>query len=1149
MTDHFTDTHLLKNAGSLLDHANNEGELSALMVSHFRQAPTLRKAARELLVFSLTPITRFPNPDALFIHRHHAGGFDPAPLSLTDALLNALAGNSAHLDDPKAMLSMRKDSSHVEYAFLDVDIGTFRSMLPGLVTTLPGFLKFSLEEFWTIDKPTFTRIPEEEAVIGTRQKVFATLQSWVFSHAIHLAVGRRQLETRDKERLLNVVDQMDCKGRYALSLRTAQGKVLPLLGTYVATARDVDVMPLVGDAAGAGVYLLSPAGGVEKFPTLNALEAALKKRLAQEPSRDLLTGYLSLEHQLLIANEPAASLKLEYSLLKETPGARFIASLREKQLSDVDHLFAHAPLSGGEPEPLLQMFDDATRLDDLEQALNARYIDLLEFMQERRLPEWLRHAAPADRQRYETLAAAQSRCEAQMQAQLVGIESPEIFARQEIAAYLMKRLGYTFDPARVMVNLPDEMAFADAPLKAVYRHTLLAFALDGMPDLKLTLPPTLEIDAAYSHTGLDFDFLYELVRDLDLSQRYGREVERRYREPTVLNAISASRASTLALSAWAAKLQGHLSDRGLALIERAQSNPGGFHSINVGALLLKGGNRRLEDVVVIREVKGEDEFYVLYAPGHPNGRDLFDFDTWRKLSLEVGSWTGSARGAQYLLDQTVVNSDQHVVPYIESIRLKPSQWSVDSVQFLPVSGPSLSEVLLSLNHYKVERMLARHQSVSSSRMQHVTEHHRKASVTLKHRIAALTDAYDRFGITPWRVAARQECERLINQRLKALGMPGRIDPDTVFFDMDGKAGESEPDFGRYTSLTCLTDLFMVGYSEVEYTFAPDAAAYSSIGQDVSALSAVFVDEMIRGSNYADEYIKQLRRHTSKLADSAPARVRALYARKTHYELRLAAVVEYVAGRLTADQYNWVVLMAAGLDSSIVGNNVQVPGTLHLLIMEHKRLDGLYVLIPDKANAHLETLVYTPGAPDGYSFRQEDDIVRSVPRPGMSRYYYDRANYRAQRTIGTLMQKLEVSPVVAGKPYQVTHSAPIARLESLHGMAVQHLIVDIDAQTESVNERRLLNTYTFIRKYGKYVAGLNPISKVVWTAIHATVDLFRGIYAYQEGDRARARGFFINAAFGAFKTARQVRKIRKAEKLKRLGKAAERSNPVAIPRFG
>lgn len=1146
MSDHFFKNHPRQNAGSLLDHANNEGELSALMVAHFRQAPTLRKAARHILVDALKRITAFPNPDALFIHRHHTGGFDPAPLSLTDALLYALTGNSVHLDDQQAVLSTRKDSAHVAYVLPSMEIGTLRAMLPSLIARLPGFFKFSLNEFWTVDEPTFTPVSGEEAVTGTRKEVFATLQSWVFCHSIHLAVGRRELGAQDEERLLNIVDKPDCKGRYALSLRTAQGKVLPMIGVYVATARSVDVMPLVADPTDAAVYLFSPAGGVEKFPTLNAMEAVFKERLAQESSRDILLGCLSLEHQMVMADQPTAALQLEYSPLKETPTIRFIDGVREKQLDDFNYLLVQAPLSGGEPAALLQMFDDATRLDDLELALNVRYLHLLEFMQERRLPEWLRFAAPADRQRYDTLAAAQARCETQMQAQMAGIESPEIFARQEIEAYLMNLLGYTLDPAKVMVNLPDEMSFADAPLKAVYRDTLLAFALDGMPNVELSLAPSIEVDPAYSHRRLNFDFVRRLVKDLDLKRRYGREVERRYREHDTLNAMSASRASNIALSAWAAKLQGHLSDRGLALIEQAQSNLGGSRALKVGALYLKGGNRRLEDVVVIREITGDDEFCVMYAPGQPNGREIFDFDTWRKLSLEVGSWTGNARGAQYLLDQTVVNADQHVVPYIEGIRLKPSQWSTDSVQFVAVNGASLADALLALNHYKIEQMLARNQIVSSTRMQHITEQHRMAQVLLRHRIASLNAAYDAFGITPWREAARQECQRLIDERLKASGVPGRIDPDTVFFDVEGNAGEGELDFGRYTTLKCLTDLFMVGYSEEEYTFDPDAAVYSSTGQDVSALTGVFVDEMIRGSNYADEYIKQLRQHTWGLTNSPPARVRALFARKIHYELRRDALIEYAAGRLNADQYHWVVQMVASLDSSVVGNNTQTPGTLHLLIMEYKTFASIYVFKPDEANARLGTLVYTPGAPDGYLFRQEGDVVRSVPRPGMSRYYYDQTYYGAQRIIGTLMQKLEVSPVVDGKPYKVSHSAKVT-LEGLHGIAVQHLIVDIDAQTESVNERRLLNTYTFVRKYGGQLADLNPMTKLVWTALHASVDLFRGIHAYQDGDRARARGYFIEAAFGAFKTAKQVRKIRKAEKLKRLGKASKQSS-AGRPRF-
>jgi hypothetical protein len=206
---------------------------------------------------------------------------------------------------------------------------------------------------------------------------------------------------------------------------------------------------------------------------------------------------------------------------------------------------------------------------------------------------------------------------------------------------------------------------------------------------------------------------------------------------------------------------------------------------------------------------------------------------------------------------------------------------------------------------------------------------------------------------------------------------------------------------------------------------------------------------------------------------------------------------------------------------------------------------IFVFKPDKAHAHLPTRVYTPGAPDGQLFRTPSDIVPSVQRPGMSRYYYDRVYYGAQRIIGTLMQKLEVSPIVDGKPYEVAYSQRIFGFEALHDANIRHLILDIDAQTESVNERRLLNTYKFVRRYGDYLAGLHPITKLVWTAIHASVDLFRGIYAYQDGDRARARGYLLKAALGAFKTAKQLRAIRKADKLKRLAKA--QNNGAALAR--
>ncbi|MGE6387887.1 dermonecrotic toxin domain-containing protein [Pseudomonas sp. NPDC078416] len=1146
MTDHIFNNDIHTKPGSLLDHASNEAELSALIVSQLRQVPTVRDAARQMLAEQLRQLRPFPNPDALFIHREDAGGADPAPLCLTDVLLHAFMGDRVYLDDPQAVLSTRKDSSHVAYTLPGFGADAFRTMCEDLIAQLPGYLKFSLNAYWEVDEPTFKSIPGESAVSGTREEIFGTLQSWIYGHAIRLAVGRGELDAQDETRLSRVVGDTEAKGCYGLSLRTSQGTLLPLAGVYAATADDVDAMPLTDDGSHAGVYLFTPAAGVEKFATVSAMSAALMHRLEQDATRYLLAGCLSLEDQTSLDSTPAGALQVEYSLLKEKPASHWMTRLREKQLSDLDHLLAHAPSMEAEcdAEARLQMFDDAIRLDDLEEALNVRYLDLLAFIQERRLPDGIRFAAPEDRHRYDTLVAEQTRCEGLMQAQMAGIESPEIFARNEIAAYLMKHLGFTVDPAKVTINLPDEMPFASGPLNAVYTHTLLGFALDGLPELDLQLRPSVEVDAVYSHQRLDFDFISRLLKDLDLKQRFEHELERRYREQTTRDAMAALRASTIALSAWAAKLQGHLSDRGLALIERAQSNLGSTRALSVGGLYLKGGDRRLEDVVVIREGDGDDAFYVLYAPGHPSGRDMFDFDSWRKLSFEIGGWTASARGAQYLLDQTVVNADQHVVPYIESLRLKPSAWNVDSVLFVNVEASSFTEAVSSLSHYKIEQMLTRNRIVSSTRAPYITRQDRMAAVVLGHRISALQKAYDSFGVIPWRAAARQECERLIDKHLKDSGVPGSIDPDTVFFDLDGSSVNGEPDFGRYTTLRCLTDLFMVGYSEEDYAFGPDAAVYSSIGQDVSALSGAFVDEMIRGSDYADEYISELRRHTQGLTNSPPPRLRGLFARKTHYELRRDALTEYIAGRLTPDQYMWIVRMAASLDSSIVGNTAQTPGTLHLLMMEHKTFDGLYVFRPDKDSARLGAWVYTPGAPDGHLFRQEEDVVRSVARPGMSRYYYDRVPYRAQRIIGTLMQKLEMSPVVDGELYAVGYSTPIRSLEGLHGIAVQHLIVDIDAQTESVAERRLLNTYTFIRKYGGYLADLNPMTKLVWTALHASVDLYRGVQAYQDGDRARARGYFAKAAFGAFKAGRQARSIRKAEKLKQLEKAKNSAGSLA-----
>ena len=1126
-----------------INNAKTEGELSAVLVDQLRRAPTLNTATRAMLADALRNVMQFPNPDAIFIHGSTFDQTAHEPLSLTQMTFRAVTGDTSYMDDVDAVVSSRPDSALVEHHIPGCSMQNVRDMLSKVLPKIAGFLKFLLDEFWEHDEPTFDAIPGEGSVTGTRVDIFRAVLKRLFSHSIAFAAYSRVLNTQDEQRLHDAVDSHSADGIFSLSLQTGDGSSLPLAGTFVVSAQGQRALSSSGNDAGAEpVFLYTPAWGVERFDTLTSMDAALAQRLGQEDSRELLLGYMHLEHQVFTTQTADESLRPHYRPLDIAPADYLIEGMRQKQLDDIDYLLSQRASKDQDPRQLSEMFDDASHLDDLTDALGTRYQSILAFVQKRSEPDWLKFAEPSDRQRYDQLQSEQTRLQAVVQQRLVGVESDELYARDRIAKYMTHHLGYTLDPALVMVNMPDPIQVASATVQASYRHSLLHVAMEGMPSVDLTNGPGVDVDPAYASTRLDFDFVARLVLKLDLKLQYGREVETRYRHPEMVQAMSALRTSEIALSAWSAKLQGHVSERGLNLIDRIQGQASDA-ALSVGALYLTGSKRKLEDAIVLRELSDQGEYYVMFVPGLPGDREVFSFDSWRKLSFEVGGWTGDAQRAQYLLDQTVMDGNQPVVPYLESIRQKPSDWSVESVQFVRVEGAVFSNAVTRCVEYKIEQVLDRNDFVSAIRMQHVTPAHRAAKVGLDYRIAALKHAYSAHQITPWREAARKECERLIAHHLKTSGVAGRIDPDTVYCDLDGQTVNGEPDFGRYSTLKSLTQLFMAGYSQEEYLFHPQAELYSTIGQDLSGLSALFIDQMIRGSNFADEYVGQLRKHTAGLTNTPPREARALYSRIKNHEMRRDALIEFQKGRVTEPQYNWLVMMCAGLDGSASMAKPFIPGTFHQLSLERKIIGDIGIFKPDGHNAHLAALAYTPDAPDGWLFRREADIVTSVSRPGMTQYYYDRATYKSQRIIGTLLSKLELSPIVNGKPYRIGYSDPIKDLQNLHASNVHHLIIDIDSQTESVNERRLLNTYNFVRDYGGYVVKLHPVSAAVWHAFHATVDLFRGIYAHQDGDRAKARDFYISAAKEAFKTFKLVRKIRKKEKLKRLQQVQAR-NPAS-----
>jgi hypothetical protein len=136
---------------------------------------------------------------------------------------------------------------------------------------------------------------------------------------------------------------------------------------------------------------------------------------------------------------------------------------------------------------------------------------------------------------------------------------------------------------------------------------------------------------------------------------------------------------------------------------------------------------------------------------------------------------------------------------------------------------------------------------------------------------------------------------------------------------------------------------------------------------------------------------------------------------------------------------------------------------------------------------------------------------------MAEYYFQRAAFRDQRVIGSLLashqqpnsdDRLEASIRIVPE-YRVTHFG-----DFYDGM-IQRIIDDVDEQSESVTETAARYLYTIIKWVGTIALMPFPGASLAWGILHSSIDLARGVLAYRDGDRATASVFFLSAWLGAF----------------------------------
>jgi hypothetical protein len=1125
------------------------GEISAYLVGQWRETPSFPALVRHSLATELfLQEVAIPNPELLFINGKAEEGLPAWSLTLLEALFHAFVhGVDAIRVQDAAVYYVRDSVHHGDQTTMSMD--EVSTLFEKLIARLPSVYTMEVDKFWTAIPVTLPSPDKEGQLSGTREHVVKALFKQLLDYEIERAVINDELTVAEKEQLNSALGSAGDEGIHTLSLSAQHNTSAPLASMFV-----VSSSPMTDEVTehAAPIFLYSPLTGIERFASRVDLEHALLSRLSHEDDSSDLSLILSQEERewFGIGSASPASLQVHYSPLHVAVPQFFVDSLRSRQHKDSEHAVRAARAMPIGLDAFMEDLDTGRRLDDFDQLFNSRYVRMTNAGRWGRSPHWLRYADPADQQTYQSLEVAAQASSELSDKMLVGLESLERFARDRIDDYLFSNLLYTFDPASVIIEIPDTLKTTGDPLALTYRHSLLEFAINGLPVTPDYQRATMTIPRGYECRALTAEFVKRLVESLDVRHNYGLAVEARYRQQDVRQAFAQHVEEALGLSIHAARLQGHLSARAVALIEHMRAAPTPESGLQIGSLNWKFLNRRLQDVIVFQDerVQGE-EFYVMYAPGVPGGRDMFQFESWRQLSIEVAGWTATDQGMLYLVDQTTNQPDPSLDHSNYDRHFLRTHWDQYGVAFTSLSS-AWGDGLRAWVHYKTERVLSRNDFVKQAHAQPGEDARARVAIVLaNYRIEQLNQRYEASaGILSYRQAARLECTQRLSRHLRSLGMPGEIDPDSVLFDLSGGERAADPDLSRFTPYRSLTDLFMAGYSSEEYEFHLDAQMYSSIDQDLGHLSLEFVDQMIRTANFGDQFIRELEeKHTRRDAEYRYWSV--LFARRTQLEMIRAALIEYDRGNLTLEQYKWVqglIIKADKSDPDSARFSVPRDSSIQPVYMERCPIQGVYYFARE-GGGDAYNLVYTPDAPDGRYIRPIGDVVDSFRHSEMPRYYYDRVIYNHQRIMGSLLVQLAHSNMVDGKPLRLKPVPPdslsnviIRDFETLFAQLLNHMIVDVNNRTESVNERLLLQTYLVTRDFGDKIVRFvrNPYVTAVWHGIHAGVDAFRGIYAYQTGDRARARGFFLSALTQGFKTGKAVRAGRKAAKAEKLNNGPE-----------
>jgi hypothetical protein len=928
-------------------------------------------------------------------------------------------------------------------------------------------------------------------------------------------------------------------GLYALSF-SYQQRTVELAGAFVLTEKsspqvaDLTSAPPVGE-----VMLYTPARGIECFGSLAQLNSQWLQAMDDAEQRRTFMHLLPARYGDIT---PGAIWPLALTPISDKPlFEHTYDALIDKRTQDIERALSLEDNPTHDAAQLIDALDRAitAALPDFNARLGWRARQLLERYLRQSAPDWYRSASDTRRATLATHLASYNEAREQLLDLLGPVTTPEDLARYQWLERLSDELDiHDLAPQDLMIST---RRYVDPIGEYEHERSLIDLALRGLQTgdalagsdfLTKTTLTYQDAPLPKAYRDLTPAWLVETLGTLQPRIEFADLQQQMHAKPAVSQAIERMLDQRINALAYTAVLQGHLSDEDYGLITDLRQG----NAPHLSAATLSLHEAQLQDLWVLRktDASGAVIRLLLCTPQAPRDQQFLVFNSEGECRSHILGWsldngTRHPPGTltDYLIKRVALRFRAAMTHVLTNMSIEPGAHESIEISFGHIGS-----------HAACLKAMAAH--VLATRVDDyefsTPNWFRSTSIDTRQKLLKLVEdgegallTYNEFPLSDAKFPSFNDyLHEQARQRLNLLlGRRGNdVDPDTVWaFSPPALIGSSTPAPMTYTQL--YRDGYADGVGFLDEKFSRSARFRGPKGVDLSPITgptgALTVARSVTGTWVGQRYINKVKAQLLNVGSADYDLRRNATLAITQRQMQNAGLECRLQGEIAGSDWAW-------LERSIASMGETAPATrttyaIHRLLLDGEWVMGNFLF----SHAGFPTVLYTPNAPDGISFREARQFNYLLKKiPAMLGYFTQRVGTRSQVRVRAFLDaakaqlpeglnRTDISPPRYDSTREQTPLQDLRR--ALYDMPLQRKIDDIEGTTN--NRTRMVTgiLWTCVEWVTAIATAPFPTLSLSLSMLLAFKDGMLALHAYQQGDNEAAVehliGYVLNSAGAAF----------------------------------